>query len=289
LTFGKENQESMTTPETSAADGCWERLNTLEDAARNRISAQMQPFDDAFRLTYEAGVIVPVLRANGLGTLDVRCAALFFKRSLNDLRVVHNLLLTGYTSQAASVAAALYENALATTCLTHSQSNIDALLNAENGELPWGAMQMTKMIAVAEGKKEGSVDYENSWRSLYAHYVWLCQCKHPTMQTVLHDVSATQLDEGYVVMALPNAKEQDMSYKAMVAIHTLMRVHESIEAFARVLGYPDSDTWPDDHRFSERFKNARRVSWDAFSPFLKAPNPVSIAGSKFVKKYPPVK
>ena len=90
-------------------------------------------------------------------------------------------------------------------------------------------------------------------------------------------------------MALPNAKEQDMSYKAMVAIHSLMRVHESIEAFARVLGYPNSDTWPDDHRFSERFKNARRVSWDAFSPFLKAPNPVSIAGSKFVKKYPPVK
>ena len=90
----------MTTPETSAADGCWERLNTLEDAARNRISAQMQSFDDAFRLTYEAGVIVPVLRANGLAILDVRCAALFFKRSLNDLRVVHNLLLTGYTSQA---------------------------------------------------------------------------------------------------------------------------------------------------------------------------------------------
>jgi hypothetical protein len=95
------------------------------------------------------------------------------------------------------------------------------------------------------------------------------------MQTVLHDVSATQLAEGYVVMALPNAKDQDMSYKAMVAIHSLMRVH--------------SDAWPDDHKFSERFTNARSVSWDAFSPFLKAPNPVSIAGSKFVKKYPPVK
>jgi len=277
----------MAKAEISAADGCWERLEALEASARGRISTQMQAFDDAFRLTYEAGIIVPVLRANGLGVLDVRCASLFFKQTLNDLRAVHNLLLCGYTSQAASVAAALFENALATHCLTHSQANIDSLLNSENGELPWSTMQMTKMVSLAEGKKEGSHDYENSWRSLYAHYVWLCQCKHPTMQTVLHDVSATQLNEGYVVMALPNAKDKDISYKAMVAIHSLMRVHESIEAFARVLGYTDG--WPDDLRFSERFTNARKVSWDAFSPFLKAPNPVSIAGSKFVKKYPPVK
>ena len=276
----------MAKAEKSAADGCWERLEALEASARSRISLQMQAFDDAFRLTYEAGVIVPVLRANGLSVLDVRCAALFFKRTLNDLRAVHNLLLSGYTSQAASVAAALYENALATNCLTHSQGNIDALLNSENGELPWSTKQMTKMVSLAEGKKEGSPDYENSWRSLYAHYVWLCQCKHPTMQTVLHDVSATQLDEGYVVMALPNAKEHDMPYKAMVAIHSLIRVHECIESFACAVGYPDS--WPDNHRFSERFTSAKKVSWEAFSPFLKAPNPVSIAGSKFVKKYPPV-
>lgn len=276
----------MTEAKKSAADGCWERLETLEVSARSRIASQMQVFNDAFRLTYEAGVIVPVLRANGLGNLDVRCAALFFKRTLNDLRAVHNLLLSGYTSQAASVAAALYENALATNCLTYSQANIDALLNSDNGELPWNTMQMTKMISLAEGKKEGTTDYENSWRSLYAHYVWLCQCKHPTMQTVLHDVSATQLNEGYVVMALPNANESDFSYKAMVAIQSLIRVHESIESFARALGYPNS--WPDDHRFSERFTSAKKVAWEAFSPFLKIPNPVSIAGSKFVKKYPPV-
>ena len=276
----------MTTDNASAADGSWERLDTLESTARTRIASQMQAFDEAFRLTYESGVIVPVLRANGNAVLDVRPAALFFKRALNDLRAVHVLLLSGYTSQAASVAAALYENALATVCLTTSQSNADELLNAPNGKLPWSPMKMTKMVATREGHAEGSKDFENSWRSLYAHYVWLCQCKHPTMQTVVHDSSATELESGYVVMALPNVRDEDLSYKAMVAIHSLTRMHESIQAFAGALGYESE--FPNDHRFAERFKAARDAAWEAFSPHLKAPNPVSISNSWFVKKYPPV-
>jgi hypothetical protein len=206
-----------------AADGSWQRLDALELNAMIRLREQLQAFEPAFRLTYEAGLIVPVLRANGNAKLDVRLAALFFKRVLNDLRAVRNLLMSGYTSQAASVAAALHENALATICLCASQQNIDEFLSSQNGELPWTAMKMAKMVALNEGKVEGSKDYENAWRSLYAHYVWLCQCKHPTLQTVVHDVSATKLDAGYVVMALPNVHDSDLPYKATVAIQTLRR------------------------------------------------------------------
>jgi hypothetical protein len=147
-------------------------------------------------------------------------------------------------------------------------------------------MKMTKMAALRKGHAEGSKDFENSWRSLYAHYVWLCQCKHPTMQTVIHDTTATQLKAGYVVMALPNVRDEDLSYKAMVAIHTLTRINEAIQAFAGALGYEFK--LPDDHRFAERFEAAKEAAWEAFSPHLKAANPVSIAGSWFGKKYPPV-
>jgi hypothetical protein len=251
------------------------------------MAVQLEPFEEAFRLSYEAGVIIPVLRANGRAIIDVRCGALFFKRVLNDLRGVHLLLHGGYTSQAAAVAASLYENALAAICLFASQSNVDALLKSDGGEIPWSPMQMAKMVVGYEGKVQGSQEFENQWRALYAHYVWLCQCKHPTMQTMMHDASATTLKEGYVIMALPNVRDQDLPYKAMIAIHSLIRTHESIQAFASALGYKDA--LPDDYRFAERFTKAKESAWNAYSPFLKAQNPVSIEKAWFVKKYPPVK
>lgn len=274
------------TTQPCAANGSWERLDGLEVRARELLSIQLLPFEEAFRLSYESGVIIPVLRANGKATIDVRCGALFFKRVLNDLRGVHHLLHAGYTSQAAAVAASLYENALAAICLFASQSNLDALLKSDGGEIPWSPMQMAKMVVGYEGKDHGSQEFENQWRALYAQYVWLCQCKHPTMQTMLHDTSATTLKDGYVIMALPNIREQDFPYKAMIAIHSLVRTHESIQAFASALGYKDS--LPDDYGFAERFTKAKELAWTAFSPFLNAQNPVSIEKTWFVRKYPPV-
>jgi hypothetical protein len=275
------------TTQPCAADASWERLDGLESRAKEQMAIQLLPFEEAFRLSYEAGVIVPVLRANGKAIIDVRCGALFFKRVLNDLRGVHVLLHRGYTSQAAAVAASLHENALAANCLFSSQANIDALLKSDGGEIPWSPMQMAKMVVGYEGKVQGSKEFENQWRALYAHYVWLCQCKHPTMQTTLHDTTATTLKDGYVVMALPNVRDQDLPYKAMISIHSLVRVHEAIQAFASALGYKDS--LPDDFGFAERFTKAKETAWNAFSPFLKAQNPVTIERTWFVKKYPPVK
>ena len=106
--------------ERCAADGAWARLNQLEETAETTITKQLHAFEAPFRDAYEAGVIVPVLRNKGRATIDVRPATLFFKRALNDLRGVWLLLTAGYTSQAASVAASLFESALATTCLLQS-------------------------------------------------------------------------------------------------------------------------------------------------------------------------
>jgi len=275
----------MTTT-TCGADGSWERLDGLESRAQELISVQLLPFEEAFRLSYEAGVIVPVLRANGKTTIDVRCGAIFFKRVLNDLRGVHVLLHRGYTSQAAAVAASLYENALAAICLVSSKANIDMFLKSDDGKIPWTPMQMTKMVVGYEGRVQGSKEFENQWRALYAHYVWLCQCKHPTMQTTLHDTTATTLKEGYVIMALPNVREQDLPYKAMIVIHSLLRTHECILAFASALGYNES--LPDDHGLAKRFAKAKESAWNAFSPFLNERNPVTIERTWFVKKYPPI-
>ncbi len=278
----------MTTSEpTSAADGAWERLDDLERRARDALSPALAPFRSCFQDTYEAGVIVPVLRASGQAKLDVRHAALFYKRLLNDLRAIWLLLHDGYTSQAASVGASLYENSLATACLLMAETNIAALLESDSGEIPWSPMQMTKMIVEHEGKKPSTPDYENEWRALYASYVWLCQLKHPTLDSVVHDTSASTLDTGqYVVMAMPNVRTEDLPLKAMLAIGCLLRTHETIIAFASTLGYHGD--YPSEHDFAERFQRARASLREAVWQFQDARPPVTMARSWFNNKYPPV-
>src|SRR5437879_3671711 len=160
----------MSIEQQCAADNAWLRLGELEHFANKKLSGQLSAFEGPFRDTYEAGIIVPVLRANGLAILDVRCAALFFKRVLNDLRSVWLLLRTGYTSQAASVAASLYENSLAATCLLQSNDNIADFHADPHEEIPWSVTDMAKMVAQGEGKKPQTKEFENSWRAFYAHY-----------------------------------------------------------------------------------------------------------------------
>lgn len=198
------------------------------------------------------------------------------------------LLEKGYTSQAASVAASLNESALATICLTHSKENVQEYMSTGDGEVPWSPMDMAKMVVRRENKNlVSSKEFENHWRALYAHYVWLCQIKHSAHDSVLHDTSASTLDgKGYVVMAIPNTETEDAAVKASIAIKSLLRVLECVEAFARAIGYIDK--LPDEARFAERIEHARKASWQAFQPFAK-PSPISISRSWFVKKYPPVK
>jgi hypothetical protein len=146
---------------------------------------------------------------------------------------------------------------------------------------------MAKMVVQGEGKKPHSKEFENSWRALYAHYSWLCQVKHSSRHSVIHDTSASTLvGKGYVVMALPNVREEDVPVKSMVAIISLQRMLECTEAFAHALGFREK--LPNDFRFAERFQSARDSSWRAFEPHLKALQPISISKSRFAKKNPPL-
>lgn len=266
-------------------DGAWESLDLFEVEAQVRIAEHLKSFHEPFTLMYGVGLLVPMLRPNERAVVDLRCAGPFLKRALNDLRAVWILLNAGYSSQAAAVTASLYENAMATVCLTMSQANVDALRKSESGELPWGVMDMVKMVIRGEIEKGRATDYEDYWRSLYAHYVWLCQCKHPTMQSVLYDTLATKSAESYVIAAFPNADESDIPFKTSIAVQALIRAYESIRAFADGLGYAGS--YPEEHDFARRLKKARDLSWRAFGPHLKAKHPISIFRTRFARKYPP--
>lgn len=284
-----KSQPDATSSILTPIDGIWERLSKAEFVAEEKLLKQLSHFESAFKDTYEAGVIVPTLRANRRALLDVKIAALFLKRVLNDLRGVWVLLIRGYTSQAASIAASLYESALATICLTLNQKNIDIFKSNVHKKIPWRIKEMAKMVVLNEGLSEKSREFENSWRSLYAHYVWLCQIKHSSHDSVIHDTVASSIAQNtYVVMAIPNLQKEDLSVKATIAIITLHRSLESIQAFAKVLGY-NNDKLPNDSKFDERFKRAQNSAWQAFKPFLKTDLPISIAHSVFVKNHHSIK
>jgi len=99
-------------------DGVWERLDKIEFGTIEHFGNRLTDVGFVFRDAYDVGYLVPRLKPVRPAVLDLSLAALFLKRVLNDLRVVWQLLISGYTSQAASVAASLYESALACICLT---------------------------------------------------------------------------------------------------------------------------------------------------------------------------
>src|SRR5262249_19786505 len=97
--------------------GCWQMLEDLEHFAARKMKEQLGCFEAAFSLCAEAGAEVPTLAHAQHGSLRLKFSALFLKRVLNDLRSVWIMLIRGYTSQAASVAASLFENSLAVQCI----------------------------------------------------------------------------------------------------------------------------------------------------------------------------
>jgi hypothetical protein len=128
-------------------EGLWKACADVEAAARVRLLGDLSPFQPVVECCYEAGIEVPTLSAIHHDQEDMRFAALFLKRTLTDLRSVWVLLCTGYTSQAASVAAALFEHSLAVNALAGNPSNVQQLKASQHGDLPWSPMQLSRMMA----------------------------------------------------------------------------------------------------------------------------------------------
>jgi len=118
------------------AEGLWLACDQLEQTAEATLKQHLSQFEPAIRDCYEAGVQVPTLASRRCGAPDIVLAALFLKKALNDLRAVWMLVCHGYTSQAAAIAATLYENALAASCLAGNADHAAHFLKRKNGDLP---------------------------------------------------------------------------------------------------------------------------------------------------------
>ena len=265
--------------------GLWNALSALEIASTPQIAKMLKPFSQPVTDCYECGVEVPTLSCKREKGMDIRVTGLFLKRLLNDLRATWDLLLLGYTSQAGSVAAAAFENALITSCVAGNIRRAEKFLNCKSGGSPWSVVDLCKMYTRQlreKSKKSGStsVDLEDEtyWKVLYSLYRWLCKLKHPTIPSALHDAFSVSLDgDEYIVLAAPDTRMEDLPSKAFILTVTTLKVKEAIESFAlaRELDFekPNVISWQ--KRFDSIVTNLDK----AVDPIMKKPLPFDYEGN----------
>jgi hypothetical protein len=263
-------------------EGLWLACASMEAYATAVVSRQLEPIEAPIRECYESGVQVPTLPGKRHGTPDMLLAALFLKKSLNDLRSTWLLLQHGYTSQAAAVAASLFENALTVTCLAGNEANARILENHDSDGLPWSIQQMAKIHsrrqqneARAAHLKSDSEVYETTWREVYAGYIWLCKIKHPTSGWLAHDASSTSGIPGeHVVRAAPDVRSEDIAVKATILAIAIHRVHGAIHSYA--LALECDTTSPEYLGFVERMRRVPVGTSAAFRALAAQPLPFDI-------------
>jgi len=274
----------------TSAVGFWDLLSALENAQTPELVRALKPFAQLTANCYECGVEVPTLPHKHGKTADINVAGLFLKRSLNDLRAIWNLLAMGYTSQAGAVAASAFENALVVTCVAGNLDRSNKLLKSESVELPWSVADMCKMHIqqLNENRKSSKAysekGFEDSWTALYAHYVWLCMVKHPTVQSAVHDAFSIKIDEHqYGIMAAPDTRPEDLPNKAMVLVVTINRIVNTIDDFAKAYGVDNKDprvvSWQ--RRLDSIFLDIDK----AMEPLWHTQPPIGIGSSRFARQY----
>ena len=217
--------------------GHWQTLADKEFYAEGTLERDLNEFAPAFSACVDAGVEVTFLGRTNRGTQRLKISAMFLKRMLNDLRSVWLMLCRGYTSQGASIAASLFENALAIQFICENENRAIQFKQDKSGELTklWPVAEMCRHAVMAEDGT--STPDKNAWKNLYVQYVWLCQIKHPTLRQVFHDTGATALPSGeYAVIPLPDVREADLDVKRLICIKSLRNALSAINAFARASG-----------------------------------------------------
>lgn len=273
------------------ADGLWLACNQMEQAAEATLKHHLSRFEPAIRDCYEAGVQVPTLTSKRCGAPDILLAATFLKKALNDLRAVWRLVCLGYTSQAAAIAANLYENALATSCLAGNATHTATFQKQKNGDLPWKPQVLAKLLAsrwqeeaLKTKNSFSKEEFELAWREVYSAYKWLCKIKHPTSLSALHDSMATSTKAGeFVVMAEPDLRQEDLPVKATILTISISRVREAIRCFAA--GAECEEACPHFNSFKIKMENILATTKEAYEVFRKHPLPFDIQSSDLTETY----
>lgn len=271
--------------------GLWEACGQVELSVTIELTTQLAPFQMPISNCYEAGVQAPTLKGKRHHNDDMRLAALFLKRTLNDLRSTWLLAGMGYTSQAASVCAALFEHGLAVNALAGHPQNAKKLLKTKSGDLPWSPIELSKILAEQHREEAGvtkrsfkKTEYEQAWREVYSAYKFLCKIKHPTIRSAAHDAfSASVREDEYVVMAAPDLRPEDLPLKATILMIAVSRTYQAIRRFALALKC-DSES-PAYKDFIGRMSGIVPAAVEAYKRLASSPLLFDISDSALTEEY----
>jgi hypothetical protein len=272
-------------------EGLWNACGAMEMSVANELRTQLSDFEKPITDCYEAGVEAATIVGKRNHEEDMRIAAMFLKRTLTDLRSVWILLCSGYTSQAAAVCAALFEHALSVNCLAGHAENTKQLLKTSDGDLPWSPVDLSKVVArqaKEDAKSRGeafvSRDYELIWREVYAGYKFLCKIKHPTLRSVAHDVTSTNVRPNeFVVMAAPNFEAEDLPLKVNILAIAISRTTSAINRFVCGIQCPEEDARF--KSFDARLSRVPSSTLQACKKVSSRPLPFDISTDSLAKDY----
>ena len=214
--------------------GWWQRLSDHEYFASKRLASLLREFEIAFGACVEAGMEVPMLAKQDKGSLRLPICALYLKRMLNDVRSVWLMMRQGNTSQAGSIAASLFENALLIQCLAENEPRAIKFRKAQANKWPWAIRQMCIFANQDMAAREKRKPDPKGADAHYAHYSWLCGIKHATLAYAKHDSGSTLVQEkGYAIMPFPDIREEDWPVKRKILLTCLLNAIFAIQAFAR--------------------------------------------------------
>ncbi len=269
---------------SQSADGFWRILSGLEASQSEKIVEDLKFVEQAVIDCYECGVEAPTLPNMEKRNEDIKIAALFLKRCLNDLRALWNLLVIGYSTQAGTIAAALFENALIINCVLSNSKRATELRRSPSGQIPWTVADLCKFhINEIYSADNSSIDLEYQTACLYAHYVWLCMLKHPNMQSVLHDALVTNIPgEGYCIMASPDARKEDIPIKLTILLLSINRLINAIDSFSKA--YKIDKTNEQVVEWQKKLDSIVPVINKTIDQYESQSLPVNIEGTRFLNK-----
>lgn len=273
----------------NTVESIWESLPELENVSRESLDASLKPWEELVSCCIEAGALAPMIPSTKNGDPRLTTAAPFLKCTLDDLRGVWILIERGYTSQAAAVAAAMFENALTAAVVAGSKELALQAQRGKHAQIPWGAKELCQLDAKREmrlaeerGEKQTPKMYEDNWTIGYFHYKWLCQVKHPTWQAAIHAIQSTIVaDREYAVRPGPNNLPQDIQVKARVLAVSLTKALQAIKSFFITL---DGDEKSDEYQaFEEKVNKVHFGVADLIKLQYGKPSPIQVLDRSFIK------
>lgn len=275
----------------TAIQSAWKNLDADEISVLPEAKQLLVDWEPVVKATVEAGCLAPVVPAGNQGSFQLKSAAPFLKRALNDLRGVWLLLARGYSSQAASVAASLYENALASAVMASSESLAREALSTKFEEIPWPPKKLAQLDArrhvdfqKRNGKLVSEREYEDSWTISYYNYKWLCQIKHPTWQSAFHDAKGTSkkgAGSEFLVKPAPNHVSEDVHVRACILGISVSKCLEASKSFFLSL---EADESSEEYvAFEERASEVHFGVLRLMKPYQGRPSPINVLDRSFIK------